>query len=274
MSYCTCMCFFILFHDFRIYLVGTLLTALIRQGDLPNIIQKICAYYIMQDLFHDNNHVVETPFTSVLLHVLETVIVVTKTNMTEKRFITQLLNAGTKDLGKCTPKQIVDQDAPLQQLDMKAVKEHLEHMKELPTTVKESLMNILPAPSMLPSDTAVVDLMNGFAQNDTPLKNSLQPEFFTLAPPLCPVEDELVWFDLTNPAWHKPIYDTSFGSMVSAPANNKRTNKTLENNRSATESPAKVIDCAIHNEVIQATETGKNRAFELILCVYYLNGIN
>lgn len=207
--------------------VGTLLTALIRQGDITNIIQKICAYYVMQDLFQDNNQTaVETPFTSVLLHVLEAVIVVTKTNLIEKRFITQLLNAGTKELGKLTPTQIVDQDTPLPQLDINAVKSHIEQVKELPATVRQSLMNILPAPSTLPSDTAIDDLMHGFLQDDSPLLNIFQPEFFTVAPPLCPVENELVWFDLSNPAWHKPIYDTSFGSVSAATVtNNKRGNK-------------------------------------------------
>lgn len=36
------------------FIVGTLLTALVRQGDFSGIVQKICAYFIMQDLFQEN----------------------------------------------------------------------------------------------------------------------------------------------------------------------------------------------------------------------------
>lgn len=31
----------------------------------------------------------------------------------------------------------------------------------------------------------------------------------TIAPPLLSCDDELIWFDLTNPAAHKPIYDVT-----------------------------------------------------------------
>lgn len=188
----------------------------------------------MQDLFQDNNVAVETPFTSVLLHVLEAVIVVTKTNLIEKRFITQLLNAGTKELGKLTPLQIVDQETSPPPLDINAVKAHLEQVKDLPATVRQSLMNILPAPCTMQSDTAIEDLMRGLVQSDTPLNNVFQPEFFTVAPPLCPVEDELVWFDLSNPAWHKPIYDTSFGSVSASTDTNKRGKESSKNVTSTT----------------------------------------
>lgn len=49
--------------------------------------------------------------------------------------------------------------------------------------------------------------MEGLFRRDTPLKSVIRPQFLTLAPPLLPVEDELVWFDLTNPVGHKPIFD-------------------------------------------------------------------
>lgn len=57
------------------------------------------------------------------------------------------------------------------------------------------------------SDSAIRELMEGLFRRDTPLKSVIGPQFMTLAPPLLPVEDELVWFDLTNPVGHKPIYD-------------------------------------------------------------------
>lgn len=112
-----------------------------------------------------------------------------------------------------TPTQVIQQDVstPLPKVNMNSIKSYLMHSKELPATVKNSLMNMIPAPTLMPSETAVKDLLEGLTQSDTPLKNILQPEFVSVPPPLCPVEDELVWFDLTNPAWHKPVYDSSLG---------------------------------------------------------------
>lgn len=207
--------------------VGTLLTALVRQGDLSGIVQKICAYFVMQDLFQENGNHIETPFASVLFNAGESIIIVSKVNLIEKRFVTQLLNFGTKDMGKLTPAQVIQQDTLPLHLDLNAVKAYLEHSKELPSTVRHSLMNIIPAPNLQYSDTAVKDLMDGFTQPDTPLKNVFQPEFITVAPPICPVEDELVWFNITNPAWHKPIYDISLGSISATTTSGKR-NKTNE----------------------------------------------
>lgn len=211
------------------FLVGTLLTALVRQGDCPGIAQKICAYYLMQDLFQENGQNTETPFTSVLLNAGES-IVVSKVNLIEKRFVTQLLNFGTKESGKLTPSQIIQQESLPLQLDVNAIKSFLEHSKEIPPTVHKSLMNIIPTPSLQPSENGVKSLMEGFTQSDTPLKNVFQPEFITVSPPICPVEDELIWFNVTNPAWYQPIYDISLGSIGATTSSSKR-NKTNDTKR-------------------------------------------
>lgn len=208
---------------------------LVRQGDLSGIVQKICAYFIMQDLFQENGHQTETPFTSVLLNASESMIIVLKMNLIEKRFVTQLLNFGTKDLAKLTPSQIIQQDALPVQLDLNAIKSYLEHVKELPSTVRHSFMNIIPTPNLQQCDTAVKDLMDGFTQPDTPLRNVIQPEFITVAPPICPVEDELVWFNVTNPAWHKPIYDLSLGSHSTTTSPGKRTKPNDSKSQAASE---------------------------------------
>lgn len=49
--------------------------------------------------------------------------------------------------------------------------------------------------------------MEGLFRRDTPLKSVFGPQFMTIAPPLLPCEDELVWFDITSPACHKPVFD-------------------------------------------------------------------
>lgn len=48
------------------------------------------------------------------------------------------------------------------------------------------------------------------------------PEFITVAPPLLPCEDELIWFDLTNPAYFKPLYDPTLCSESSPGSDAKR----------------------------------------------------
>lgn len=234
--------------------VGTILMILIRQGDLPHIIQKICAYFIMQDLFQECGQNTETPFTYTLYTNAEKMIVVSPENLIEHRFVTQLLSMGTKDFKKLTSADIIVQGTkPLDLTFQKFVPKFLE-MQRLPLTVRHSLMNIIPAPSVQHTETAIKDLMKGFVQDDSPLKNVFQPEFITVAPPLCPVEDELVWFDVTNPAWHKPIYDTSLGS-ISAITPNKQRNKTNENTLNSSTNEKTIIDgplIGIHSTIIRS----------------------
>lgn len=104
----------------------------------------------------------------------------------------------------------------------------------MPATVRQSLMNIIPAPNLIPSENAVKELLEGYTQADSPLRNVLQPEFITVPPPLCPVENELVWFDVTNPAWHKPVYDSSIGGGTNNHDKSKR-------NRSGSNNSASVV---------------------------------
>lgn len=101
-------------------------------------------------------------------------------------------------------------------------------------------MNIVPAPTSTSTDTSIKDLMDGFLKSNTPLKKSFSPQLMTIAPPLLPVEDEveclksriffifnlpllqLIWFDFTNPAWHKPIYDTTICDPANVSSEAKR----------------------------------------------------
>lgn len=68
-------------------------------------------------------------------------------------------------------------------------------------------MNLIPAPVPQGSDTEIRDLMEGLFRRETPLKSVFGPQFMTICPPLLPCEDELVWFDITNPVGHKPLFD-------------------------------------------------------------------
>ena len=71
----------------------------------------------------------------------------------------------------------------------------------------DSILNSSSYFSPANSETAIRDLMEGLFRRETPLKSVFSPQFMTIAPPLLPCEDELVWFDLTNPVIHKPVFD-------------------------------------------------------------------
>lgn len=214
----------------KIYTVGTLLSAMVRTGDLPGLIQRVSAYYIVYDLFKGDGHQQhDGTFLSFLLAIVDTKEPVTsKVQLIERNFVAALLQSGTKEFGKQQTSSVLQQH-DLQQpfmCDLAALKmQYHDRQKELPTTVKSGLMNVLSAPptiavpqTVLGDSTAVRELMEGYLRGgDTPLKNVLAPQFMTIAPPLLPVDDELIWMDQTNPAWHKPIYDTTV-TNVSAEA--------------------------------------------------------
>lgn len=78
------------------------------------------------------------------------------------------------------------------------------------------------------SDSAIRELMEGLFRRDTPLKSVFGPQFMTIAPPLLPAHDELVWFDLTNPVCHKPIFDMNFGDEQQS-SSEPEVKKLIEN---------------------------------------------
>lgn len=198
--------------------MGTLLTLLIRQGDFPGIIQRLSGYYLLIDLFKGDGQS-ESPFLGFLVGQYESKdTALTKLNVIERNFLGQLLSSGTKELSKQTPQQILQADHfPVSHDIFHARHQVLEKEKELPVSVRASLMNAVPAPAVgvaVEAESAMKELMEGLLKPDTPLKNGLSPRFFTVAPPLLPCDDELVWFDATNPAWHRPIYDITMCSST------------------------------------------------------------
>lgn len=70
---------------------------LIRHGDLPGIIQKVSAYYIIYDLFRSDGQT-ESPFLPFFFTVLEQNTIPTRLNIIEKNFLSQLLGNGTKEV--------------------------------------------------------------------------------------------------------------------------------------------------------------------------------
>lgn len=151
--------------------------------------------------------------------------VAVKLNIIERNFLIQLLspNQRIQELEKLTPNYILQADLATNTVPKKVLASRAactEKLAELPATVKCGLMNIIPAPTLNQiSDNKIKPLIEGLLKNDSPIKNTVAPTFMTISPPLLSCEDELIWFDLTNPAWHKPVYDST---MVST---NTKTNE-------------------------------------------------
>jgi len=78
--------------------VGTLLIFLMKQGDLPGVIQKMCSYYIIYDMFKSDGQN-DSPFSQFLLSCIETKEpITTKITMIERNFLNKLLVGGTKEV--------------------------------------------------------------------------------------------------------------------------------------------------------------------------------
>jgi CCR4-NOT transcription complex subunit 11 len=200
------------------------MTLLIKQGDISGIVQKMCVFYSLFDLFKSDGQN-ETPFAIFFLGLLESKEQnFQKLNLIEKNFLTQLMTTGTRDLAKQTPRLILQADviASFQTDPVLLKKTCMEKQAELPATVRSGIMNLVSAAMPNTSEKSIKDLLEGLCLEDSPLKNTFAPQFITVAPPLMPCEDELVWFDLTNPAWHKPMYDASIDPSKSSETEAKK----------------------------------------------------
>ncbi|CAO1310424.1 unnamed protein product [Diamesa hyperborea] len=189
--------------------VGTLLTLLLKQHDLPETTNRLVAYYILYDMFRvEGTNENESPFSAFLYSLVDSKESLFELTCIERNFIFQLLTHGVRDLCKQTPHQHSKKNDVPPTIDLSQLKKYIiEKQKELPASVKSGMLNCIPARVPTVSDSAIRELMEGMYRRDTPLKSLFRPEFMTIAPPLLPVDDELVWFDITNPVGHKPVFD-------------------------------------------------------------------
>lgn len=192
------------------------MSILVRQGDFPGIAQRLCSYYIIFDLFIADGQT-ECPFMPFLLAAVDARDPkLAKVNLVESNFLKLLIRDGTKDLKHKTVISLLKLDYNFLEPDISGVKALWNaKLQDLPQTVKAGVPNVLNASAkpQLASDTPVKEMINELTSDDSsPLSNVFAPQFLNIAPPLLPCDDELVWLDLTNPAWHKPVKDTT-GSL-------------------------------------------------------------
>lgn len=138
----------------------------------------------------------------------------TKVNLVESNFLKQLIRDGTKDLKNKSVVSVLKLEYNLIDTDLSAVKTQWNaKLQDLPQTVKAGVSNVVnvSTKSMLAPDTSMKEMISELTSGgeSSPLSNVFAPQFLNIAPPLLPCDDELVWLDLTNPAWHKPVKDTT-----------------------------------------------------------------
>jgi hypothetical protein len=131
--------------------VGTLLSLLIKNNDLPEITNRLVAYYVLFDMFRSDNEPEptyrESPFQYFLFQLIGKDSIY-KLSKVERNFIVQLLTSGTKDLSKQTPHHIKQTDQlTMPIIDLAPIRTYcnLKEM-ELPASTKCNIMNIIPAP--------------------------------------------------------------------------------------------------------------------------------
>lgn len=85
--------------------VSTLLSLLIRNNDLPEVNNRLVAYYILYDIFDIFRSDIEpdlspreSPFVYFLYELIESKESIYKLTTVERNFIAQLLSSGTKDV--------------------------------------------------------------------------------------------------------------------------------------------------------------------------------
>lgn len=195
--------------------VGTLLSILLKQGDFTGIIQRLCGYYIIFDLFRSEQ--TECPFLSYFISAIESKEHSnTNMDMIERHFLIQLLSQdGAKNLASRNVQQILRYEKSGMAEDISGVRVlHKVKQMELPHCVRSGITNVLSGSGTTPlsnNETSlkamIIDLTS--YSNKTTLANTFVPQFLNVPPPLFSCNDELIWFDLTNPGWHKPAFDSS-----------------------------------------------------------------
>lgn len=84
--------------------VSTLLSLLIRNNDLPEVSNRLVAYYILYDIFRSDLEPdvspKESPFIYFLFQLIDSKDSFFKITSVERNFILQLLSSGTKDVSR------------------------------------------------------------------------------------------------------------------------------------------------------------------------------
>lgn len=84
--------------------VGTLLSLLIKNNDLPETTNRLVAYYLLYDIFRSDIEPEalpkDSPFQYFLFSLIEAKDSIYKLNSVERNFIVQLMASGTKDVSR------------------------------------------------------------------------------------------------------------------------------------------------------------------------------
>ncbi|XP_026464080.1 CCR4-NOT transcription complex subunit 11-like [Ctenocephalides felis] len=216
--------------------VGTLLSLLIIQGDLVHPAQRLAALAILYDLNKDlppGHACHESLFIDLLCPSDSLLFNIT---VQERNFLLTLMNGSGKEILRRTPKQVIQSDAKPLEIDFSGTQCLLvQRQSELSSLSKSALSAVIPGrESPLPQDRpalleTVQNLVNqipipmldsssniSYGQkvvtSTPPMQRIINPEFYTVAPPLHVFEDELIWLDPQLQEIHQPVYDSTLCS--------------------------------------------------------------
>lgn len=85
-----------------------------------------------------------------------------------------------------------------------------------------------PSPNAPMNESVFHEIMEKLVRPDANVKSAVHPELISVPPPILPVEDELVWFNLSNPAWNKISYEQL---IMPVDVSTSATSKTMEAKR-------------------------------------------
>lgn len=138
-------------------------------------------------------------------------------------------------------------------------KEAMSLSNQFPSVQPANNVNFFGNPKKLTprafNDSVLAELMEGLCTPDTPANTSLQPHLISVPPPLFPVEDELIWFRMSLPEWHRISYNEKQTKMRKAKGNSSSVATAVPPETTALPDTTTAAETTARAETIVAGET-------------------
>ncbi|XP_061720978.1 CCR4-NOT transcription complex subunit 11 [Cydia pomonella] len=198
-----------------------LLSSLITGGDLSLPGQRVVALALLHDIYK-----VDSPFSPLYLHLLESKPGLTPLTPQERLFVGQLhgfTSGNVRDVMKKTAKQVIltEVNAKDLEFDLSPLQSLVaERLADISSTARASAPALIPlSDGSPPNRIAMKELIEALMSTDyLPLHGTLQargpipPPAFLLDE--IPFSDEVVWKNLVNRGAHIPMFDTAQDGLI------------------------------------------------------------
>ncbi|XP_047996867.1 CCR4-NOT transcription complex subunit 11 isoform X3 [Leguminivora glycinivorella] len=197
-----------------------LLSSLITGGDLSLPGQRVVALALLHDIYK-----VDSPFSPLFLHLLESKPGLTPLTPQERLFVGQLhgfTSGNVRDVMKKTAKQVImtEVNAKDLEIDLSPLQSLVaERLADMSSTARATAPALIPLSDGPPNRIAMKELIEALMSTDyLPLHGTLQargpipPPAFLLDE--IPFSDEVVWKNLVNRGAHIPMFDTAQDGLI------------------------------------------------------------